>query len=243
MIATIPLAIASRNQARSNKLISAPKTLITLNQDAAAFFNGLGVADDIRVVPNFVSPQVKPNLSHSVAMDRWLYVGRLTEDKGILELIQQWPRNHKLEVIGTGPLMGKLLELKHEQGLDLTITGRQTREQTVASISTATGLVIPSLWGEGIPTVALEALACGTPVVASSSIAASGLLTGGGGGATYTPSPSSNVGLRRAMEVIVGRSSRGRRCARATYDENFGANIWQTSIDSVYKDVACGVTR
>ena len=57
-------------------------------------------ADRLDTVPNFV-PQ--PDVSGARRGDDWLFVGRLSRDKGIVELLRQWPEDRRLVVVGTGP--------------------------------------------------------------------------------------------------------------------------------------------
>lgn len=100
---------------------------------------------------------------------RLVAVGRLTHQKGfdrIIELLPNLPPDTHLTIVGDGPDRLPLeksiadLSLSHR----VTLTGHITNPWAV--IAGADALVLPSRW-EGLPNVVLEALACGTPVIAT----------------------------------------------------------------------------
>jgi glycosyltransferase involved in cell wall biosynthesis len=99
----------------------------------------------------------------------FLYTGRLTEEKGVLLLLQCWRRNANLpllRMIGTGPLEEEVKNacktLKNVEWL-----GARSSEEVLDMMGRAKALICPSLWYEGMPRVVIEAMAVGTPVIAS----------------------------------------------------------------------------
>lgn len=115
----------------------------------------------IVVKPNSVKGQ--PGLTVVGRRDA-LFVGRLSREKGVLELIRSWPADAPhLTVAGDGPLAE---EARQAAGENVTLTGFLTQTQLKCHLWSAAVLVVPSLWYEGLPLVALEALAGATPVVA-----------------------------------------------------------------------------
>jgi glycosyltransferase involved in cell wall biosynthesis len=92
-----------------------------------------------------------------------LFVGRLSEEKGIRTLAQAWQRmpGVQLLVAGDGPLNGT----SWPQGV--TWLGHLPPERVLALMKDASVLVFPSTCYECAPMTILEALACGLPVVAS----------------------------------------------------------------------------
>ena len=115
-------------------------------------------------------------------------VGRLVHQKNhalALEALALLPGVH-LAVVGDGELRGDLERLASERGLSDRVAFLGLREDARALVGAADVLVLPSRW-EGLPLVALEALAAGTPVVATAARGVRELLvdgrTGPAGGA------------------------------------------------------------
>jgi len=102
----------------------------------------------------------------------FLFVGRISEEKGILlllsaieTLVKKWSLNFQVDCIGSWPLVESILT--HPlYWTYLTYRGRLSKEETIAIMKTATYVVMPSLFLETFWLVALDALACGVPVIA-----------------------------------------------------------------------------
>lgn len=114
----------------------------------------------IVVKPNFVSPDPGAGDGRGGYA---LYVGRLSEEKGVRVLAQAW---HLLDgvpllIAGDGPL-NNLKWPKNVQYL-----GRERRERIFTLMQNASVLVFPSTWYECAPMTILEAFACGLPVIGS----------------------------------------------------------------------------
>lgn len=95
---------------------------------------------------------------------RYLFVGRVSKEKGLSVLVQGFAdRQHQLVVIGDGPDLDWLKSALPQA----EYRGWQVKEQVQEAMRQARALVFPSLWYEGMPMVVLEALACGAPVISS----------------------------------------------------------------------------
>ena len=100
------------------------------------------------------------------------YVGRLDEEKGIRTLAavaKQLPDDVTFRFVGGGRLSDWLAEeLKTEiETGSVEIEGWVTHDRVPAELSQFKLLLLPSPASEGLPTVVLEALACGTPPYAT----------------------------------------------------------------------------
>ena len=94
--------------------------------------------------------------------DYILYFGRLSEEKGLLELIdamKQLP-NIKLKIAGTGPLENVI---KSKDNIEYV--GFKTGDELKELISKAKFSIYPSVWYENCPLSILEAESYGTPVI------------------------------------------------------------------------------
>jgi len=103
-----------------------------------------------------------------------VYVGRLSEEKGLPTLIEaagnlrRAGRDFKLYLVGEGPLLGSLRERMGQLVLDerVRFVGREEHRRVALWLAACDVFCLPSL-REGCPNVVLESLSSGRPVVAS----------------------------------------------------------------------------
>lgn len=119
----------------------------------------------IAVKPNLVAPD--PG-SREQPGHYALYVGRLSEEKGIHTLLAAWRlvSNIPLKIAGDGPLMGEVREVA-AQSDSIELLGWISRQELFRLLKSSSFLVFPSIWYEGLPLTIIEALACGVPIVVS----------------------------------------------------------------------------
>ena len=116
---------------------------------------------------------------------RVLFVGRLDERKGVetlLRAIALLPAAATLDVVGPGPdaYLMRLGQLVAELGLEGRVRFRQLpRAELGAVYAAADVFVFPSEWDEPFGLVPIEAMACGTPVVATGTGGSSEFLADG----------------------------------------------------------------
>jgi glycosyltransferase involved in cell wall biosynthesis len=100
-----------------------------------------------------------------------IFVGRLTEEKGLPELIEARARviarggAFRLVCIGDGPFAGALSRLAKEAGSSpIDVVGRVLPEEVFRYCTASDLMVLPSR-SEGLPQVVLEAMECALPVL------------------------------------------------------------------------------
>jgi glycosyltransferase involved in cell wall biosynthesis len=101
--------------------------------------------------------------------DYALFVGRLSPEKGVLEMIAAWQQlpEVRLLIAGDGPLYCEAWKAAQSTKGHVTLLGHLSSEETLARIKGARFLVFPSRWYEPFGMGLLEAAACGVPAVAS----------------------------------------------------------------------------
>ena len=149
---------------------------------------------------------------------RWrlLHVGRIDPRKGldtVIEGLATCPGEATLEVLGDGDpaYLRQLGALAGRLGLEGRVTfGRCGRGELAARYAAADAVVFAPLWDEPFGLVPLEAMACGTPVVASPTGGSREFLVDGGNCLTFAAGDATGMvaalgrlaedaGLRRAL--------------------------------------------
>jgi len=108
------------------------------------------------LLPYFVD--IKPKKNKVKEKDYFLFVGRLSEEKGIikfLEVFKTLPKI-KLVVIGDGPLKIKVEEYRRYK--NIIVKGHLPREEIYSYIQKAKAVIISSLWYEILPNTYLESI-------------------------------------------------------------------------------------
>ena len=186
-----------------------------------------------------------------IGPDRFVlgYVGRLVEEKGIdkllvaLDQLKQVP--WELLLIGSGPfeapLRQKVDRMRDGRGR-VHFIGYVSHDETSRWLSSFDVLVLPSQttpnWKEQFGRVLLEAMACGTPVVGSSSGEIPNVINATGGGLIF-PEQDTHA-LAENLTLLAGAPSlrrnlidRGQRSVAELYDQRHLVR----SFASVIKDV------
>ncbi|MEU0528451.1 glycosyltransferase [Streptomyces niveus] len=122
-----------------------------------------------------------------------------------------------LVVAGDGPLAGALARRARERRLPVVFLGHVGDREDLADLQAAADICLAPGPAETFGLSALEALACGTPVVASASSALPEILGAAGGTATDTPRAYAD-----AVQELLARPEAVRRAAARARAELFG---------------------
>lgn len=184
----------------------------------------------IRVVPNFTDVAVEEVYTQK---DYVLYFGRISEEKGILELQEIFKRlEQKLIFVGKGPLEGRI-----ESGGSIEYVGPKYSDELVKYVSEAKYVIQPSKWFENCPMTVVESFACGTPVIASNHSGFLELIQDGSNGflIDFTDQESAVKRLRQLFEKEDGNSMR-ERCL-SSYKKNYSKSVHLNCIGRIYNEL------
>jgi len=159
-------------------------------------------SEKIVYIPNYIKNNVARTLPPPVILDKryvnFLYIGRLSPEKGIDLLIDTWKTMKKsdirLFVIGYGPLEDIL---NNNFKNDVVYLGKI--EDAAAIMPNFDALIIPSRF-EGMPFVGLEAMISRTPVITTP---AAGLIDLFSNDNSYQAQDFSIVSIRIAIERFI----------------------------------------
>lgn len=111
----------------------------------------------------------------------FMYLGRLSEEKGIKTLIDAANKvfsgdstnselsKCKLKIIGDGPIRDKIMYYARSKNTEHNVEflGHKSHEEAMEILAGCKFLILPSEWYENFPYSVLEAFALGKPVIAS----------------------------------------------------------------------------
>jgi glycosyltransferase involved in cell wall biosynthesis len=195
----------------------------------------------IAVVPNGVdTTRVSPTLVLR-RDDELLFIGRLTSQKnagaliGAAAVLRDRGRPVRVRIVGDGEDRARLEEQVRALGLpDVVFEGRLDAGQVGEAYRRATALVMPSTH-EGMPLVLLEAMASGTPVVAS---ALPEIVEVGGDAVLAVPDPGP-ASLADALTTVLDSPGLRERLSSAalTRVSAFGWPAVAAIVDGLYREV------
>jgi glycosyltransferase involved in cell wall biosynthesis len=156
-----------------------PDRYIVLSRHAKSIFLGsnLNLPEcQIEIKPNFTSSPVTAGLARG---NHFLYVGRLSEEKGIQLLLNVFSvSGYPLKIAGDGPMRNEVIHYSSRYS-NIEFLDRLNKEEVFKLMQGSTALIFPSIWYEGMPLTIIEAFVSGTPVIASNLGAMETMITDG----------------------------------------------------------------
>ncbi|MBL8327777.1 MAG: glycosyltransferase [Rubrivivax sp.] len=196
------------------------------------FVEGGLPASRVVVKPNFVEFD---GPAPSGAREGLLYVGRLSQEKGIDALVGALARLPEgcLRVAGAGPLATAFEGLVAPQRMLGNISQISVREEMSRSLA----LVLPSIWYENFPRTLVEAFACGLPVIASRLGALAELVEDGVTGLLVRPSDPADLAekMQWALQHPDQMKQMGHN-ARRRFESDYGSRRNHELLMRIYAD-------
>lgn len=150
------------------------KRIITVDKSSLKFFKEAGINNGMYIpngvdIERFDMQELKKRDNQKI---RFLFVGRLEEQKGVKYLIQaakilmNSTKNLQIILVGDGSQRERLERLTKKGGLEecVIFLGSVDEDELIELYSTSDIFIIPSIW-EGLPLTILEAWAARLPVV------------------------------------------------------------------------------
>jgi glycosyltransferase involved in cell wall biosynthesis len=150
--------------------------------------------------------------------DYFVYIGRLSDEKGILTLVDavRGFRKGRLLIVGEGPLRGELERVVAADRLEnVDVVGPKWGTELVDLMRGARFSVIPSEWYENCPRSCIESFACGTPVIGANIGGIPEMIDDGETGLLFTPFSAADLRDKiehlfeaKAAAVQMGKAAR-----------------------------------
>ncbi|MBN2010358.1 glycosyltransferase family 4 protein [candidate division KSB1 bacterium] len=173
--------------------------------------------------------------------DYFVYIGRLSKEKGILTLLKAMTgiKKSRLLLIGDGPQRLELEAFATQQKLEnVQFAGNKSRQEVRDLVAKAKFIVVPSEWYDNSPLVIYEAFAIGKPVLGAALGGISELVENRKMGLTFQAGDVDQ--LRINIEYMLGHESELKQWgknARARAEQEFHPEKHYQWIDQVYSNL------
>lgn len=201
--------------------------------------NGKLKYNEIVALHNFVNESERNDY---VLGDYAFYLGRLSKEKGILNLIEAIGDipNAKLLIAGDGPERERIETYISEHKLDgrITLLGYQNQDSIHKYITNSRFVVIPSICNENCPYSVLEAMEIGKPIVASRIGGIPELIADGENGYLYKADDINE--LKEKLMLMLDNDDKVNRFAqksRELYESYYSPNSYYNELIKIYNKV------
>lgn len=168
-----------------------------------------------------------------------LFAGRLAQGKGISLLLEAWasdPTLPGLRIAGDGELAGQVRRAA-ESDERIEWLGWVGGEDLLTVMATSAALLAPSIWYEGWPLVAVEAMGVGTPVIATGHGAFPEMITHGETGLLIPRGDATALATAvRNLTTDPERLSAMRIRTAAAFGERFSREVNYHQLRAIYAD-------
>lgn len=202
----------------------------------------MGFHRKILHLPNFIEAERYTPVFEGEA-GRVLYFGRLSEEKGLMTLLDAVRGQPvRLKLLGEGPLRKSIEQKLKEEAIDnVELMGYVTGDALRLELQRAMFVVLPSQCYENNPMSVIEAFACGKPVLGSRIGGIPELVRDGKTGLTFE---SGQAGDLRAKILKMAKDSglcagMGRQARRFVEDE-FHQELYYDKLITIYKGLVSG---
>lgn len=134
----------------------------------------LGINNKFAVIPNFIPEFSEQQSSPIFNFSYFLFVGVIERHKGIINLINtfikiKYETDTRLLIVGKGSLEDYVNNIIKKNNCDnkIVMLGRVDNYILPNIYKNALAVIIPSIWPENCPLVALEAISHGIPIIVS----------------------------------------------------------------------------
>lgn len=204
-----------------------------------------GINENVEIIYNGVDEHIFKPINSSAEKRYILYVGGLTYRKGLFDLVEcgkyicKRYTDISFVIVGDGPLRNALKEKIEKLNLKdkFEFKGHVPRTELIRLYQNATIYIVPSHY-EGLPTVLLEAMSCGLPVVATAVSGNIDVISSGENGILVPP--KSPIEMARAVSSLLDNykmREKFKKNARFTIEEKYTWEIISNRLLDCYGSI------
>lgn len=217
----------------------------TAVSDAASEYLMKLTDEPVNIVPNGIDlSKYKPKPASKTKTPTIFYVGRLEKRKGIKYLLKAFGElqnripEAKLVVGGDGPDRQMLEDYASDLGLsNVNFLGYVSEEDKISYLQSSTVFCSPALHGESFGIVLLEALACGTAIIAGDNPGYASVMQGRGELSVVNPKHTTDF-ARRLHILLTDSEIRGSLTKWGTeYVSRFDYPVIVDQYDKLFTDL------
>jgi glycosyltransferase involved in cell wall biosynthesis len=227
--------------------LNAAEVILPVSQDLGRALKSYGIRTRLVVVPSSVDTKLfYPAAGNSNnGIKRVLFVGIVTPQKGLPYLLQALAKlkckrqDFQLDIVGEVDEQAEYDRLTDRLRLDGSVKFHGRQPEVASFMRNCDFLVLPSLW-ENLPSVVVEAMACGRPVVCSKVGGIPEVVNESNG--LLVP-PADVKALAAAIDWMLDNHQKYRPKLVAAYaQERFSHEAVGQKLDEVYRGLVCGST-
>ncbi len=208
--------------------------VVTSDQAASEMRRRSAVPSKVYLVPTYVDTELFTPGNGTEAHRRFIYVGRLTPQKNLANLVRAAQLGgFEIDIFGEGPLKEELSALTAGLGARVRLMGSIPNTELAATMKNYRYFVLPSLH-EGLPKVLLEAMSAGLICVGTNIPGTNDLIEDSVTG--YLSDGTTDLALASAL----GRATQGINtgaAARALIEERFGLRRYILQESTIFESV------
>jgi glycosyltransferase involved in cell wall biosynthesis len=206
---------------------------IALNEFSKKIFIRGGIpGKKLSVKPNFVEIEDTIDIQNT---NSFLYVGRISQEKGIMCLVKACKQlnNYKVNVIGEGSeeyLFSGMASIK--------VFGKIEKQSIYSEMKKSLALVVPSICYENFPRTIVEAFACGLPVITTRIGTMMTIVEDGVTGLLFER--NNHIDLANKLQWALNNREKMQRFgknARKIYEEKYTAEQNYRQLENIYSKV------
>ncbi len=230
-VQSIPIAMQQRSSRSLKHLMDKCHRVLLPGEPMREIFHDLGVTNT-QVLPHPVSAAPTESGS-SPGSSAWLFVGRISQEKALVDLLRLWPLNEALIVVGDGPDRQPAESITLKRNLSVRFLGSQGSHEVRSLMSRSRGLIFPSKALEGAPLVYGEAMESSLPLVAADGSTLATQTLADQTGAIFTwDDPYS---LTTALDFVAHNRAQLARRAVEVYADRYTPDAWINNVTDIYR--------